>query len=417
MKTIQKIPLRLKLALLSTAVTAAAVLLFTYMSLHSANVLFVSKAENVAAMTKITLTIPEDAPAGLTAQLKGNLDIDSNVVSRKATENTTLAEKPLSSELKGEEVLAEAVPLRVITAANGQFRSVNFIFMGILIIIGAAAAYFITGKTLSPVGNLSTKMKDIDENSLFTRIESANMSPEIKSMTDSFNHMLERLEIAFQTQKSFAAAAAHELKTPLCCISTNIDILQLEETPTIEEYQNTLEIIKRNTDRLMALSEELLDMNRSFKDNTDISLSCLMEDILRELYVLTDEKNISVHINGNAVLNCSLNAAYRIFYNLIENSIKYTPENGSVSIDITSENGCTAVSVTDTGIGILQEEIPFIFDPFYRVDKSRNRKAGGAGLGLSIVKDLVEKSGGKITVTSKPGEGSCFQVSYPAVTK
>ena len=393
----KKLSLRAQVTLLSSAITVTAVLLFTLMSMYSADKIFVSKARDIS--------------------IASSDDKVENVTIAKEIETATKQEFYSSEPFQQNVVVTEMVPIDFIVTANYQFRTVNYGFMAILIIIGAFMTYIITGRTLCVVGQLSAQMHKINENNLFLRIEGENLSPEIKSMTDSFNHMMDRLENAFAAQKKFAAAAAHELKTPLSCISTNIEVLQLEDKPMLEEYEKTIDVIKRNTDRLIALTEELLDLNRIYEETTSFSVAELCQEIGEELRYFLETKKIMLEIIGDAIMHGSYQAVYQIFFNLVENAVKYNCENGTVNVEIINEGEMIAVSVKDTGIGISKEDLIYIFEPFYRVDKSRNRSMGGAGLGLSIVKELVEKCGGKIYVDSQKGKGSCFQVIFITKTE
>lgn len=219
-------------------------------------------------------------------------------------------------------------------------------------------------------------------------------------------------------QRNFSSAAAHELKTPLACIATNIDVLELDDNPNLEDYKETIEVAKRNTSRLMELVDDLLEMrgnDQNAQEDETISLSEIFDEIVEELADDVAEKDIDVNIEcnhdeifGNRPL------LYRAFYNLVENAVKYNQVGGRIDISSHMTLGDKViVSVEDTGVGIPQSELKHIFEPFYRVDKSRSRRIGGSGVGLSIVENVIERHNGTVLVRSNEDAGTCFEVVLP----
>ena len=299
-------------------------------------------------------------------------------------------------------------------------RRKSFVFSGLWIMIalallGIGAIYFLTGKALRPVRNLSVAMGNMDENNLSARVEVDGSSKEIQLLSDTYNHMLERLECAFTQQKKFSMAAAHELKTPLACMRANLEVLQMDANPSAEEYREAVAVASRNTNRLIELVEELLKMNNMEELNFQtVALTPMFDAILDELAPVIVEKKLSVAVACDGAVKGDLSFLYRAFFNLVENAVKYNVECGSIQIKAKREDDRVYVSIADTGIGIPEEEADSVFHAFYRVDKSRSREIGGCGLGLSIVKNIIEKHGGDVSVAPNETGGSIFTVKLQA---
>ncbi|MHB8061053.1 MAG: HAMP domain-containing sensor histidine kinase [Ruminiclostridium sp.] len=279
--------------------------------------------------------------------------------------------------------------------------------------IGIVAVYIVSGKALKPLSDLNNAVIKITENNLEKHIAAVNTDDEIGDLTRSFNAMLDRLEQSFLRQKRFSANVAHELKTPLATINAGIQVLQLDENPTVADYQETLGITQRNIKRLINVVNDLLSLSNESLDesNETIDIKNMFKHIMSELQPLCIEKNIEAScefeldtVKGNVTL------VNRAFYNLVENAIKYNHPNSKVLIKTFFEEGTGKICISDTGIGIPKEDIDRIFEPFYCVDKSRSRKMGGAGLGLSIVKAITEKHRWSIVVNSTVDIGTTIIV-------
>ena len=293
--------------------------------------------------------------------------------------------------------------------ADITFTNLSLIFMIVLILVGILLTFIITGRTLKPVKQLSETMRDLDENNLSQRISLNASGAELIQLTASFNKMLDKLERAFETQKAFASAAAHELKTPLACVRANIEVLQLDEHPS------EIEVTRRNTDRLIQLVDGLLAMNaRQREDHQEsISLHKLTREITAELSPLILEKELHVSGDCKGTVKGDYALLYRALFNLIENAVKYNRQGGEIRINASQQEDRLLLTVADTGIGIPEGEADLIFDPFYRVDKSRSRKVGGSGLGLAIVKNIIERYGGSIRFYPNQQMGSVFELVFP----
>lgn len=303
--------------------------------------------------------------------------------------------------------------------AKQDFDMTSILFCLILTAIGTGAVYFVSGKALKPVRSLSRQVSLIDEHNLSQRLPESISNDEVSGLAKSFNHALERLEEAFERQRRFSASAAHELKTPLTTIKAGIQVLNIDENSTLEEYRENADMIEASVDRLTQVVNDLL-LLASIEEDTEeikeeIDLEAMFESIFNEISPLYDERGISYEINcEEETLNGNAPLFYRVFYNLIENSYKYNRKDGYISVLTHKTNEYIEIDVKDNGYGIPAEHLPFIFEAFYRIDASRSRKIAGSGLGLSIVKSIVEHHGGTISVSSEDGEGSCFSIKLPA---
>ncbi|MBJ6360378.1 sensor histidine kinase [Paenibacillus sp. GCM10012307] len=308
------------------------------------------------------------------------------------------------------------VPAEV-TKAKSDFDSTNMIILAIVSILGMGMVYFVAGRSLRPIHELSDTISTITEDDLQKRIPDNQRSDEVGALGQSFNMMLDRLEKSFLRQKRFSANVAHELKTPLATINAGIQVLHMEESPTVTDYKETLATTERNVKRLMAVVDDLLNLydEQEGFETTPIHLQDMFTSILSELRPQLEGKQIETeidcklrHVRGNQVL------LYRTFFNLMENATKYNKDKGTIRVETKVANGVGQIIISDTGNGIPSDELQQIFEPFYRVNKSRNRKTGGVGLGLSLVKTIIEKHGWKISVDSIAGLGSAFTITFKA---
>ncbi|WMJ90523.1 sensor histidine kinase [Anaerocolumna sp. MB42-C2] len=276
--------------------------------------------------------------------------------------------------------------------------------------IGTILTWFVAGKALKPVTTLSKTVEDIDVNNLSTQIPVPYSKDEVARLTYSFNNMLTKISMAFESQKRFAQNAAHELKTPLSAMLTNIEVMEIDEdSASIEEYKENLLIVKQNVERMTALVTDLLALNveKNHMDISRFSIRDLFVSILNDNDNDIKKKNISVNINGEREINGNRFMLERAFSNIVQNAIRYNHNNGSIII-YCSESGIT---ISDTGIGIPSDKLPHIFEPFYCVDASRSRALGGSGLGLAITKEIFDKNGIKIDVVSTENKGTIFTVT------
>ena len=274
--------------------------------------------------------------------------------------------------------------------------------------------YLIVGYALYPLRELTLQIEDIQAKNLKEPILSKSNSTEIERLTLAFNRLLLRLEETFATQRQFSANAAHELRTPLAVMSTKFEVFEKNKNPDEADYKEAINMARNQTDRLSHVIDILLEMTelQSAPKGDKISLSEITEEVICDLVAVADKKHISlIQEDGEARLTGSDTLVYRAIYNLIENAIKYNKEGGTVSVAITDDENFAKVIITDTGSGIAKEDWDRIFEPFFRVDKSRSRSMGGAGLGLALVKEIAVRHGGDVKVIESSNKGSSIELS------
>ena len=306
----------------------------------------------------------------------------------------------------------------------------------IIILLSSVCTYFLTKKTLTPLQKLTSEVSQIQAQNLSTQLAVPNSKDEIAQLTSSFNEMLTRLDNAFSTQKQFSANAAHELRTPLAVLQTNLEVFEKKQELEMVEYRQLFTMIKEQTARLSQLVGTLLDMTnlKSVPRTDHVSLEELVDEVFCDLDPVAEKAGISIHFDdsssqdlytdvhtpdastlNNNILNItgSYVLLYRAVYNLVENAIKYNRPNGSVTVSVREQNGQAMILVKDTGIGISPENQKKIFDPFFRVDKSRSRAMGGAGLGLALVDSIAKEHGGTVNVLESSETGSTIALMLP----
>ena len=306
----------------------------------------------------------------------------------------------------------------------------------IIILLSSVCTYFLTKKALTPLQKLTSEVSQIQAQNLSTQLAVPNSKDEIAQLTSSFNEMLARLDNAFSTQKQFSANAAHELRTPLAVLQTNLEVFEKKQEPEMVEYRQLFTMIKEQTARLSQLVGTLLDMTnlKSVPRTDHVSLEELVDEVFCDLDPVAEKAGISIHFDDSSsqdwhtdvhtpdasALNNNIRnitgsyvLLYRAVYNLVENAIKYNRPNGSVTVSVKEKNGQAMILVKDTDIGISPENQKKIFDPFFRVDKSRSRAMGGAGLGLALVDSIAKEHGGSVKVLESNEKGSIIAFMLP----
>lgn len=315
-----------------------------------------------------------------------------------------------------------------VQATKDLFRIRSMIATGIIILLSSIGTYFISRRALTPLHDLSTKIGKIQAQNLSESLEIPDSNDEISQLTASFNKMLSRLDDAFTAQKQFSASAAHELRTPLAVMQTNLEVFTRKKTPSTEEYQEIFSLIQEQTGRLSHLAEILLDMTgiQTVERSETISLAELTEEVFCDLASVAEQKQIElIQRDGDCTITGSYLLLYRAVYNLVENAIKYNHPSGKVTVtlhpgkvilDASSQPhpaDCAFIEISDTGIGISPEYQEKIFAPFFRVDKSRSRAMGGAGLGLALVTEIARQHGGQVKVLESNEKGSTIALMLP----
>lgn len=291
----------------------------------------------------------------------------------------------------------------------------------IIILLSSVCTYFLTKKTLTPLQKLTSEVSQIQAQNLSTQLAVPNSKDEIAQLTSSFNEMLTRLDNAFSTQKQFSANAAHELRTPLAVLQTNLEVFEKKQEPEMVEYRQLFTMIKEQTARLSQLVGTLLDMTnlKSVPRTDQVALEELVDEVFCDLDPVAEKAGISIHFDDSSSQDSHTDVTgsyvllYRAVYNLVENAIKYNRPNGSVTVSVKEKNSQVMILVKDTGIGISPENQKKIFDPFFRVDKSRSRAMGGAGLGLALVDSIAREHGGSVKVLESNEKGSIIALMLP----
>ena len=297
---------------------------------------------------------------------------------------------------------------------KADYRKNSLIISAVLALLGGVGTYFISGHALRPLREFSDKIEKVQAQNLAdSRIEE-NQVKELNQLSVSYNRMLERLSDAFEIQRQFTANAAHELRTPLALMQVQLDLYHSNSHP--DNDADTVQMIKMVTeqnDRLNKMVKTLLDMSelQTVGRDDEIILDALVDEVLEDLEPLAEGKNIrligkckDITMVGSDIL------IYRLVYNLVENAIKYNHSGGQVTVTADRKEKHVYLSVEDTGTGIPEELKERVFEPFFRVDKSRSRELGGVGLGLALVREIVRVHDGSITVKSNPSGGTIFEV-------
>ena len=284
-------------------------------------------------------------------------------------------------------------------------------------IVSAAIAYFVSGQALKPLRKLSQQAEKIDQDSISDIRLNEDTVKEFRQLSISVNLMLDRLSESFATQRQFSGNAAHELRTPLAIMQTKLELFAAEHKNMEGDTAELVRSQAEQLDRLSRLVHTLLEMsNLSSAPRSDrIELAALVEEIITDLTPLASQNDITMEQDcDNVVITGSDALIYRLVFNLIENAVKYNRRGGSVSVSVHKENSDVVVRVSDTGCGIPEEYRESIFQPFFRVDKSRSRQMGGVGLGLALVHEIAVLHGG--SVRAEPGNkvGTVFIVTLPA---
>lgn len=299
---------------------------------------------------------------------------------------------------------------------KADYRKNSLIFSTVLALLGGVVTYFISGQALKPLRRFSDIIEEVQAQNLSdSRIEESRVR-ELNQLSVSYNKMLERLSEAFETQRQFTANAAHELRTPLALMQVQLDLYHSTGHPGNDECaEQTITMATEQNERLSKMVKTLLDMSELqtiVRDET-IMVAALVEEVLADLEPLAMEKNIKligkckdITMVGSDIL------IYRLVYNLVENAIKYNHSDGQVVVTAGRKEKHVYLSVEDTGNGIPKELKEWVFEPFFRVDKSRSRELGGVGLGLALVHEIVRTHDGSITVRDNPSGGTIFEVVF-----
>ena len=299
---------------------------------------------------------------------------------------------------------------------KADYKRKSLIFSVMMALFGGVVTYFICGRALKPLNEFSEKIEEVQAQNLADSEIEENDVKELNQLSVSYNKMLKRLSEAFETQRQFTANAAHELRTPLAVMQVQLDVYNSSEHPDNDACATqTIQMVTEQNERLSKMVKTLLDMSelQTVARDDEIALDALVEEVLADLEPLAQEKNIQlvqkcepVSMMGSDIL------IYRLVYNLVENAIKYNRLGGTVTVMATEKEGHICIRVEDTGNGIPEELKERVFDPFFRVDKSRSRALGGVGLGLALVREIVRVHDGEVTIEDNKASGTTFKVRF-----
>ena len=297
-----------------------------------------------------------------------------------------------------------------------DYRNKSLLISSILSLLGGVITYFISGRALKPLSDFSNKIEEVQAQNLSdSRIEK-NKVKELNQLSVSYNKMLDRLSAAFEVQRQFTANAAHELRTPLALMQVQLDAYNSTEHPDNDaSATQTIQMVTEQNERLTKMVKTLLDMSelQTIARDETIDLDALIEEVLVDLEPLAQEKNITLTNQCNEVkLLGSDILIYRLVYNLVENGIKYNRIDGSVTVKAFTKDQHIYLTVADTGNGIPKDLRERVFEPFFRLDKSRSRELGGVGLGLALVHEIVRVHDGTIQVKDNLTGGTIFEVIF-----
>ncbi len=304
----------------------------------------------------------------------------------------------------------------VIHGAQESYITTNWYITAAVTLLGGVLAYFLSGHALKPLRTFTARVEKVQPNNLTDMKITEDVLPEFKQFGRSFNQMLDRLDEGFTAQRQFTGNAAHELRTPLSLMQAQLELFSAEHPEVLPETADFLRLLREQTERMTQMTKTLLEMSelRAIPCTERIEIGPMAEEILTDLAPLAERNGIILESTGDGVMTGSDTLIYRMLYNLTENAIRYNRPDGTVHITITNEKNQPVIRVADTGCGIPEQYRDSIFQPFFRVDKSRSRENGGVGLGLSLVWEIVALHGGEIRVEKSSEKGTTIAVKFPA---
>ena len=303
----------------------------------------------------------------------------------------------------------------VVDGVQGRFRTTNWYITAAVTLLGGILAYFVSGRALRPLRTFVAQVEKVQPDNLADMKITEEVLPEFRQFSDSFNQMLERLDEGFTAQRQFTGNAAHELRTPLALMQAQVELFSAEHPDVLPETADFLRLLREQTERMTQMTRTLLEMCglQAVPCTDHIELGPMVDEIFADLAPLAEKNNITLEREGDGVMTGSDTLIYRLLFNLTENAIKYNRPGGSVRLSVTPEPEKLLIRVSDTGRGIPEHFQRSVFQPFFRVDKSRSREYGGVGLGLSLVWEIVKLHGGTVCVENSSEAGTTVAVSLP----
>ena len=303
----------------------------------------------------------------------------------------------------------------VIYGAQTSFTATNWYITAVVTLLGGILAYFVSGRALRPLRTFVAQVEKVQPNNLADMKITEEVLPEFRQFSDSFNQMLERLDEGFTAQRQFTGNAAHELRTPLALMQAQVELFSAEHPDVLPETADFLRLLREQTERMTQMTRTLLEMCglQAVPCTDHIELGPMIDEIFADLAPLAEKNNVMLEREGDGTMTGSDTLIYRLLFNLTENAIKYNRPGGSVRLSVTPEPEKLLIRVSDTGPGIPEHFQRSVFQPFFRVDKSRSREYGGVGLGLSLVWEIVKLHGGTVCVENSSEAGTTVAVSLP----
>ena len=305
----------------------------------------------------------------------------------------------------------------IISGAQQSFGITNWYITAAVTLLDGVLAYFVSGRALKPLCSFAAQIENVQPNNLADMEISEDVLPEFKQFSKSFNSMIKRLDEGFSAQRQFTGNAAHELRTPLALTQAQIELFAAEHPDAQPETTEFLKLLLEQTERMSQMTKTLLEMCElhSVPCNDRIELAPMIEEIITDLEPIADKKGIALNYDGNGMMIGSDTLIYRLIFNLTENAIQYNRTNAQVHISVCDNGDDILIRVRDNGHGIPEKYRESIFQPFFRIDKSRSRAHGGVGLGLSLVWEIVLLHKGAVKVEESSDDGTVILVTLPKV--
>ena len=305
----------------------------------------------------------------------------------------------------------------VVDGVQGRFRTTNWYITAAVTLLSGILAYFVSGRALKPLRSFASQVEQVQLNNLADMRIDEDAISEFRQLSRSFNQMLDRLNNAFAAQRQFTGNAAHELRTPLALMQARLDLyMATDHGDNRPETAETIAMLREQTERLSKMVRTLLDMSdlKAVPRTDKIQLAPMIEEVLADLSPLAEKSGVALSQSGEDLwITGSDVLVYRSIFNLVENGVKYNHPGGSVRVAASRRGSSAVIEVRDTGCGIPENFRESVFQPFFRVDKSRSREKGGVGLGLSLVWEIAHLHGGSVRITESGKDGTVIELTLP----
>lgn len=303
----------------------------------------------------------------------------------------------------------------IVNGAQHSFGTTNWYITVAVTVLGGVLAYFVSGRALKPLKSFASQVENVQPDNLADMKISEDVLPEFKQFSKSFNGMLDRLDEGFSAQRQFTGNAAHELRTPLALMQAQIELFSVEHSDIQHDTAELLKLLQEQMERMSQMTKTLLEMSelRTVPCNDVIELAPMFEEVFADLAPLAEKRGITLECDGDGTIIGSDTLIYRMLFNLTENAIRYNRPNESVRACVSERNGQIFIRVRDNGNGIPEQYRESVFQPFFRVDKSRSREYGGVGLGLSLVREIALLHGGRVLAEESTENGTVMLVILP----